>query len=232
MIYPINIKMYASGERVISSAFRIPFPIRMIYGGMTMDRNNRHSRRGDEVRGEVAAETQRMYQGQCMLIDARCTECCHGFTMVEILIAFTIIAILSAIAIPSYNNYLYKAKVARAIAEIRIMERDIWSYQVDIDSPNFELNNDDLPKTLDDINFGSQRDPWGNLYVYNPYDHAQKGEKGKMRKCRFLKPLNTDYDIYSNGKDGKSDPKIDKPASYDDVIRASNGAFVGLASEF
>lgn len=152
--------------------------------------------------------------------------------MVEILITVTIVATLGAIAVPSYTNYLYKTRVARAITEIRVMERDIWSYQVDTDNPTFELNNDDLPQTLDDIHFGSQRDPWGNLYQYNPYDSAHKGVEGKMRQCRFLKPLNTDYDLFSMGKDGLSEPGIDAKVSYDDVIRASNGAFVGLASEF
>ncbi|MGA1794746.1 MAG: prepilin-type N-terminal cleavage/methylation domain-containing protein [bacterium] len=196
------------------------------------DRNNRLQRRGDLSKGVTAARTRHLCRRKFTLTESPGNRSPRGFTMVEILITITIVATLSAIAVPSYTNYLYKTQVARAITEIRVMERDIWSYQVDTDNPTFELNNDDLPKTLDDIRFGNQRDPWGNLYEYNPYDSAQKGIEGKMRKCRFLKPLNTDYDIYSVGKDGKSDPKIDKPESYDDVIRASNGAFVGLASEF
>ena len=49
---------------------------------------------------------------------------------------------------------------------------------------------------------------------------------------RFLVPLNSDYDLYSMGKDGVSSPPITAKPSQDDVIRASNGSYVGLASNF
>jgi len=197
-----------------------------------MDRNNRHSRRGDPVKGGIVAETRRMCQGQCMLTDTGGSECSRGFTVIEVLIAFSIIAILSAIAIPSYTNYLYKARVARAITEIRVMERDIWSYQVDTDSPTFELKNEDLPDDLDAISQGNLLDPWGTPYNYTKFLKGQVGLDEKMRKCRFFKPLNTDYDLFSNGKDKVYKQGITAPESLDDIIRANNGSFVGLASEF
>ena len=49
---------------------------------------------------------------------------------------------------------------------------------------------------------------------------------------KFLVPLNSDYDLYSIGADGESKKTLSAPASYDDVIRALDGAYVGLASEF
>jgi len=49
---------------------------------------------------------------------------------------------------------------------------------------------------------------------------------------RFLVPLNSDYDLYSVGKDGASSPPIMAKPSQDDVIRASNGSYVGLAANF
>ena len=55
---------------------------------------------------------------------------------------------------------------------------------------------------------------------------------GKARKDRFLVPLNSDYDLYSKGKDGKSSSPITASDSQDDVIRASDGSYVGLASQF
>jgi general secretion pathway protein G len=45
-------------------------------------------------------------------------------------------------------------------------------------------------------------------------------------------PLNTDYDLYSRGKDGKSQPSITNALSLDDVIRANDGAFLGLAAKY
>jgi general secretion pathway protein G len=55
---------------------------------------------------------------------------------------------------------------------------------------------------------------------------------GQDRRDRLFKPLNTDYDLYSLGKDGKTQQKLDHPDSLDDVVRALNGAYVGLALEF
>jgi len=56
--------------------------------------------------------------------------------------------------------------------------------------------------------------------------------KGKARKDHSLVPLNTDYDLYSKGKDGQSRPPLPAPVSQDDVLRANNGGFIGLASTF
>ena len=45
-------------------------------------------------------------------------------------------------------------------------------------------------------------------------------------------PLNTDYDLYSMGRDGKSKTPLTASESHDDIVRALDGEFVGLASEF
>jgi general secretion pathway protein G len=56
--------------------------------------------------------------------------------------------------------------------------------------------------------------------------------KGKWRKDRFLVPLNSDYDLYSMGKDGCTVAPITAKASHDDILRANNGSYVGLASKY
>ncbi|HKY73488.1 MAG TPA: prepilin-type N-terminal cleavage/methylation domain-containing protein [Nitrospira sp.] len=53
-----------------------------------------------------------------------------------------------------------------------------------------------------------------------------------VRKDRFGAPLNTDFDLYSMGKNRESADSLSTPQSYDDIVRASDGVFVGLASEF
>ena len=56
--------------------------------------------------------------------------------------------------------------------------------------------------------------------------------KGGMRKDRFLVPINTYFDLYSMGKDGKSVPPLTAQASQDDVLWANDGGFIGLASQY
>ena len=75
-----------------------------------------------------------------------------------------------------------------------------------------------------------QLDPWGNPYQYLNIT-TTKG-KGKVRKDHNLVPLNSDYDLYSMGKDGKSVSPLTAKASRDDIVRANNGGFIGLASEY
>jgi general secretion pathway protein G len=95
---------------------------------------------------------------------------------------------------------------------------------------NYQMNNGGLPNSLDDIGRGSLTDVWGNPYRY--LNFATEHGVGHMRKDRFLVPLNTDYDLYSMGKDGKSQTPLTAAASRDDIVRANNGEFIGLASAY
>jgi general secretion pathway protein G len=44
--------------------------------------------------------------------------------------------------------------------------------------------------------------------------------------------LNSSYDLFSAGKDGNWVAPITAAVSQDDIIRANDGAYVGLASEY
>lgn len=146
---------------------------------------------------------------------------CDGFTLIEVLIVIAIIATLAAIAIPAYSNYIQRAKIARCIAEVRMLESEIAAYQE---------NNDKLPDNLNDLGRGNILDPWGNPYQFLNFANV-KG-KGKMRKDRNLVPINAHFDLYSMGKDGKSQPPLTAKVSHDDIIRANNGSFIGIASGY
>ena len=55
---------------------------------------------------------------------------------------------------------------------------------------------------------------------------------GKPRKDHFLHPINSDFDLYSMGADGESNAPLTAKQSRDDIIRANDGAYYGLASNF
>ena len=146
-----------------------------------------------------------------------------GFTLIELMIAMGIAGLLAVIAIPNYLSYKDRATIANVVTEIKILEKQIAAYVVD---------NGHLPNSLGDLGGAVPTDPWGNPYQYLNIADAPKGGKGKMRKDHFMVPVNSDYDLYSMGKDGKSVSPFTAKASRDDIVRANNGGFVGPVSEF
>jgi type IV pilus assembly protein PilE len=51
-----------------------------------------------------------------------------GFTLIEIMIAITVIAILSAIAIPSYTDYIRRARITEATSALASMQVKFEQY--------------------------------------------------------------------------------------------------------
>jgi len=145
----------------------------------------------------------------------------RGFTVVELLVAAAILLTIAALAVPNLLAAVNRAKVAKAIADIHSIGTDIQAY---------ELTKGVFPNTLADIGYDKVNDPWHNPYQY--LNFANTKGKGKMRKDRFLVPINTFFDLYSMGEDGKSVTPLTAAASRDDVIRANDGDFIGLASDY
>ena len=151
------------------------------------------------------------------------TKRCHfGFTMIEIMIAIAIIGTLAAIAIPNYISYKNRALITEAMEEMRRIETAITVYMAE---------NGELPDSLNDVRLGNLKDPWGNPYEYLRIKGGNKG-LGELRKNRSLVPVNSDYDLYSKGKDGKSQTPFTAKSSQDDIVRANDGGFLGLVSDY
>lgn len=144
----------------------------------------------------------------------------HGFTLVELLIAMLILGTIVGIAIPSYLDYLDRARIAKAVADIRTFDSEIQAYAT---------SSNTLPASLADVGRESFLDPYGNPYEYGNYALIPPG---KRRKDQFLVPLNSDYDLYSMGKDGESKAPLTAKASRDDIVRANDGGYIGLASNY
>jgi general secretion pathway protein G len=143
-------------------------------------------------------------------------------TLIEVMIVVVIIGILSSIAIPTYISSREKAKIAATVAEIKILEKMIQAYKIE---------NDGYPETMEDIGMQTLKDPWGNPYQYLKIEGKKLGV-GKMRKDLNMVPVNSDFDLYSKGRDGKSQTPFTSKASRDDIVRANNGRFIGLVSDY
>lgn len=223
------------------------------------------------------------------------------------MIAVAIAGILASLAVPTYTDFLYKARIARTIAELHGLAKELQG---------FALSTEQYPDSLAQIGRSTLLDPWGNPYQYYrincgpvtishfhqpdlpahgsdgqiipattpspPHEehvlltvgttHTQAlvqlvaksgsgssasgggssgngasgaggggagggggppcGGVGGARKDRFLVPINSDFDIYSMGRDGQTVAPLTAKKSHDDIIRASDGGFYGLAAYF
>lgn len=144
----------------------------------------------------------------------------RGFTLIEMLMILGLIGILATIAVLVYGNITERTRIARAMADIVTIDSEIST---------FEMTNERLPNDLSEINRATFLDPWGNPYEY--LNFAVSGN-ANCRKDHALHPLNTEFDLYSKGKDGQSQAPITSSQSRDDIIRANDGQYVGLASNY
>jgi general secretion pathway protein G len=144
-----------------------------------------------------------------------------GFTLIEIMLALAAAVILASIAIPSYQAAINKARTGQAIKDIYQIENILERYR--------STHQYQLPPDLATLGAAVPLDPWGNAYEYLNIEAGAK--TGKVRRDKNLKPLNSDFDLYSKGPDGETMTQLTGAKARDDIVRAGNGSFVGLASE-
>lgn len=139
----------------------------------------------------------------------------RGFTLVELMIVIAIMGTLAAIAVPVFASYVERTRMATVKQDMNTIENEITA---------FAISNNRFPVDLAEIGLDKMEDAWGNPYQYLPVEGTPQG---KLRKDHFLVPVNTDFDLYSMGPDGKSLPPFTAKASRDDIVRANNGQFIG-----
>jgi general secretion pathway protein G len=165
-----------------------------------------------DVRTHIAAPGNRLTR--------HATRRCRGFTLVELMLVTALIAIVGAVAVPTYQGAVERTRMRRAVADIGLLSLKLEKW---------DLNHGRLPNSLEEAGLADMRDPWGNPYRYLAVAGA---DRGQLRKDRNLVPINTDFDLYSAGRDGDTRPPLTAKPSRDDIVRANNGSFLGLAEEY
>lgn len=159
-----------------------------------------------------------------------------GFTLAEVAVSVMVAALLLSLMIPTAMRMVDKAKDDKALTDLEEIQERITT---------FYRANYRYPLSLMEIYVTAPIDPWGNPYQYlNIADAPNQGKgegegigeggsyKGKARKYKNQTRINTDYDLYSMGTDGKSAPPLTATSSRDDIIRGKNGRFLGSALEY
>ena len=144
-----------------------------------------------------------------------------GFTLIEMTTVVVIVGALAALAVPNIPKYLEATREVKAIGDINTMMQQLQEF--------FEINGSYPDDLADVVPPEALIDPWGNPYEYLVVEGAPNG---KLRKDRFLVPVNSDFDLYSKGPDGKSASPFTASMSRDDIVRASDGGYIGVAENY
>jgi len=146
-----------------------------------------------------------------------------AFTVIEIAVGMMIVALVYTTVTPAIIASINNAKTSTT-------NNDIEEAQTEID--DFYKKNGRFPDSLDEVFDEVPIDPWGNPYQYTNILNAKGKGKGKFRKDKNLVPINSDYDFYSMGPDGKTASPLTAAISQDDIVRGRNGLFVGVAADY
>ena len=147
----------------------------------------------------------------------------NGLTLVELIIVIAIIGVVAVIAVPAYQGYIERSRLQTAVTDIRALEHAILRH---------EIRTSALPDRLEDMGGAAPLDPWGNPYQYLRILGGDLRGLGRQRKDRNLVPVNSDFDLYSKGPDGRSRPPFTASHSRDDIVRCRNGEFIGVAADY
>lgn len=124
-----------------------------------------------------------------------------GFTLIEIMIAIAIVAIISIVVVPNVLTYLEQAKTSRVKSDLLSLKGAITQYNLAVGKWPSRLKDliqppaDEKDKAKWPGSFFEKKelpeDPWNNNYVY------------KVSPAGAENP----YELYSHGKAGKGAPQ-------------------------
>ncbi len=144
----------------------------------------------------------------------------RAFTLVELMLVVVALALLTTMSMSSYQKFTDRARNAQAASDIR---------EIDAMITRFYTQNSRYPANLGEIAV-SKKDPWKRDYMY--VDFSKLDDDSTKRKDGNLQPINSDYDLFSKGKDGATIKKINIAPGADDIVRGRNGNYVGLGKDY
>ena len=162
-------------------------------------------------------------------------DSCLGFTLLELIFGILIVLTLAGIAVPLTADYLHKAKVDRAVLDIRTLEKEIILFEMEKGRyPGWPPT---MLETMHEIGRDHFKDPWETPYQYRNLAQGPQAGSGKPKFCRrdrSYNPLNYDFDLYSVGPDRRvpTHQQITANKGADDIVRAANGRYVGVGAKF
>jgi general secretion pathway protein G len=143
----------------------------------------------------------------------------QGFTFGETLLATAFLAV-------GVNATL--AHISTQFEQTRIEQAQEGIARIGIEIEAYRARHHELPGSLTDLDSAVPLDPWGHTYEYVNFD--ARGTVGQ-RTFEGL-PVNSDYDLYSRGADGRTEVNLRSETARDDIVRARDGTYVGPASGF
>jgi type IV pilus assembly protein PilE len=112
---------------------------------------------------------------------ARVSRSQRGFTLVELMIVIVIVAILAAVAVPSYQNYVLRSN--RAVAKSKLLEIAARQESYFADNKKYTNKLTDLGYLADSV--GVDRD----------YNLTAVGATGSVFTIAVVTPTNTTYTL-------------------------------------
>lgn len=147
----------------------------------------------------------------------------RGMALVEIVMSVMLVTLVLTLMVPAALRLVDKAKQDSVTGQLREIQEKV---------DEFHKTHSRYPISLSEIYESVPVDPWNNPYQYLSLAEGLQKTRGQARKYKGMKMINSDYDLYSMGPDGKSAPPLTAEPARDDIIRANNGRYIGGVNEF
>lgn len=122
----------------------------------------------------------------------------RGFTLIEVMIAIAIVAIIGAIVVPNVTSYIRKARVKSTRVALENIKNAIESYHADTGQ---------YPANLSDLKTRPSDEKAAKLWD-GPYIEKEPVDAWKNEYVYTLNPKGTQprYELYSWGANGEGSP--------------------------